>query len=561
MIYPPERKEGYAVKRIPFSLLFSLLIVFSMILSACQAGQGITLIEQAEEFIPESITAESCDYGGLLRSVEAIDRYTVRFSLCESDPLFSARLSYPAFSILDEDYLNQYGGDGFQMSNHVNGTGPYIVDEFGEGDSMRLVVNPLYWSTPPKVDTLILSWESNPFHRFTALNFYLADLIDNPSPVNYTQIENAAELQLSTREQTTTYYLGFNHNIAPYDNQEVRAALSQGVDRQDIVDNYFPAGATLADQFIPTTFPIGNSVNLSWYQFDSMYDRSILDAAGFDFSQELVLYYEDVSNTTISNPEDIISALRIDFSLMGVDLRGEALSSSVFHSRLMAGELGFFLASTSAGFPDAASMFTVFTGTSRQFGDIIPELQSAIYGGQETNVEASRQVQYHAANQLIYERALLIPLAYTSTAMAYRQSVDNVVAGPYNDNIPEMGNLADVLTIEQTYAPVSLSPNDEIDTDTMRVIRLLYDTLTRVDYGGSEILPSLADYWVVNSDYTEWTFDLHYEVQYSDGATLDANDVVATFAALWDAANPNHVGRTGQFEAFQWYFGNFLNRP
>jgi ABC-type transport system substrate-binding protein len=145
--------------------------------------------------------------------------------------------------------------------------------------------------------------------------------------------------------------------------------------------------------------------------------------------------------------------------------------------------------------------------------------------------------------------------------MAYRQSVDNVVAGPYGDNIPEMGNLADVLTIEQTYAPVSLSPNDEIDTDTMRVIRLLYDTLTRVDYGSSEIMPSLADYWDVNSDYTEWTFNLHYDVQYSDGATLDANDVVATFAALWDAANPNHVGRTGQFEAFQWYFGNFLNRP
>lgn len=549
------------MKRIPFSLVFSLLIVFSFVLSACQAGQGVTLIEQAEDFSPESISTDNCDYGGLLRSVEAIDRYTVRFTLCESDPLFTARLSYPAFSIMDEDYLNQYGGDGFQMSSNVNGTGPYIVDEYGQGDSMTLVTNPLYWGTPPKVDSMILSWDSNPFHRFTALNFYLADVIDNPSSVNYTQIENAPELQLTTREQTTTYYLGFNHNIAPYDNQGVRLALAQGIDRQDIVQNYFPVDSTLADQFIPSNFPIGNSVNLSWYQFDSMYARSILDSAGFDYSQELVLYYEDVSTTTISNPEDIVSALRIDFSLMGVDLRGEALPSAEFNNRLAAGELGFFLTSTTAGFPDAASIFSVFTGRSRQFGDIIPELQAAIYGGQETSVVASRQVQYHAANQLIFERALLIPLAYTSTSMAYRQSVDNVVAGPYNDNFPEMGNLADVLTIEQTNAPASLWPDDEHDVDTMRVARLLYDTLTRVDYGGSEIMPSLADYWEVNDDYTVWTFDLHYGVTFTSGATLDANDVVATFAALWDEANGNHVGRTGQFEAFQLYFGNFLNRP
>ncbi|HWQ46380.1 MAG TPA: ABC transporter substrate-binding protein [Longilinea sp.] len=549
------------MKRIPFSTLLSLLVALSFVLTACEAGEGITLIEQAEDFVPESISAENCDYGGLLRSVEAIDQYTVRFTLCEPDPLFSARLSYPAFSILDEDYLNQYGGDSFQMTNDVNGTGPYIVDQYEPGDSLRMSSNPSYWGTPPKVDSIILSWESNPFHRFTALNFYLADLIDNPSPINFNQIENAPELQLSIRNQTTSYYLGFNHNIAPFDNQEVRMALAQGVDRQDIVATYFPAGSTVADQFIPSSFPIGNSVNLSWYEYDSMYARSILDAAGFDFSQELVLYYEDVSTTIISNPEDIVSALRIDFSLMGVDLRGEALPSAQFNARLAAGELGFFLTSTTAGFPDAASLFSVFTGSNHQFGDIVPELQAAIYGGQETNVEASRQVQYHAANQLIYERALLIPLAYTSTALANRQSVDNVVAGPYNDNIPEMGNLADVLTIEQTNEPVSLWPGDEIDVDTMRVARLLYDTLTRVEYGGTSILPSLSDYWVVNSDYTEWTFDLHYDVLYSNGASFDANDVVATFSALWDAANPNHVGRTGQFEAFQLYMGNFLNAP
>jgi hypothetical protein len=40
---------------------------------------------------------------------------------------------------------------------------------------------------------------------------------------------------------------------------------------------------------------------------------------------------------------------------------------------------------------------------------------------------------------------------------------------------------------------------------------------------------------------------------------LDANDVVATYASIWDAKNPAHKGRTTTFEYFTTFFGAFLN--
>ncbi len=43
--------------------------------------------------------------------------------------------------------------------------------------------------------------------------------------------------------------------------------------------------------------------------------------------------------------------------------------------------------------------------------------------------------------------------------------------------------------------------------------------------------------------------------------TLDANDVVMSYAVEWDAANPLHVGRTGNFNYFSALFGAFLNAP
>ena len=63
------------------------------------------------------------------------------------------------------------------------------------------------------------------------------------------------------------------------------------------------------------------------------------------------------------------------------------------------------------------------------------------------------------------------------------------------------------------------------------------------------------------TDVTEYTFHLRKDVKFSDGAALDANDVVASFVSQWDAKDPNHKGRTGTFEYFGAFFGTILNAP
>ena len=45
-----------------------------------------------------------------------------------------------------------------------------------------------------------------------------------------------------------------------------------------------------------------------------------------------------------------------------------------------------------------------------------------------------------------------------------------------------------------------------------------------------------------------WTCALRDGVTFHDGATLDANDVVVSFAAAWDTKHPLHIGRDGLFD-------------
>jgi peptide/nickel transport system substrate-binding protein len=112
----------------------------------------------------------------------------------------------------------------------------------------------------------------------------------------------------------------------------------------------------------------------------------------------------------------------------------------------------------------------------------------------------------------------------------------------------------------QASEPTSLWPADEDSKDTSRVASLLYDTLLTYDFGTSKVMQSLADTYSSNNDLTEWTFKLRYSPKFTNGSSLDANDVVSSFAAMWDASSPNHTGNTGQFAVFKRFFGNFINR-
>ena len=57
-----------------------------------------------------------------------------------------------------------------------------------------------------------------------------------------------------------------------------------------------------------------------------------------------------------------------------------------------------------------------------------------------------------------------------------------------------------------------------------------------------------------------WTCTLQEGVTFHDGATLEAGDVVLSYAVIWDAAHPLHIGRTGDF-AYWGLWGGHLNPP
>jgi ABC-type transport system substrate-binding protein len=115
--------------------------------------------------------------------------------------------------------------------------------------------------------------------------------------------------------------------------------------------------------------------------------------------------------------------------------------------------------------------------------------------------------------------------------------------------------------IMQATRPAGLYCPDETDESTLRICAQVFESLYRHDVPEPALTPSLAERCAADADLITWTCTLRAEVSFHDGSTLDANDVVLSYAVQWDAAHPLHRGRDGSFRAFVDRFGGFLHPP
>jgi len=553
-------------KIVLYRTAFSLVLLLSLVLTACQpelpGGAQSTAPTPivSTEFKPQKVEAESCDYGGELKSIEALDRYTVRFTLCKKDPAFLSKVAFGTFAIQDQEFLDANQGSSVSMTEQTNGTGPFYVKEYRRGEQLVLEANPSFWGVPPKVKTVVFRWSQDPGARQVQLSSRDVDGIDNPSPDDYGTIRNNSGLKLYNRQALNVFYLGMNNNMPPFDNKQVRLAFAQAIDRQRIVENFYPVGSLVAEQFVPPSITPGYTDNLTWYSYDPVAARALLKVANFDFDQEIILSLRDVSRTYLPLPRQVAQEIQAQLAEIGVKIKINVLESSTFLDSVAAGKEGLFMFGWTAAYPDATDFYDFhFTGTSLNFGQPLPGIEMAIGNAGSTTDETVRKNFYSYINKLIKERVPMIPIAHGASSAAFKITIQNVIVGPLNENFEEMSSPNDQIIFIQNAEPISLWPADETDGETLRPALLLYSTLVRFKPGGVEIIPDLAEKWELSEDLLTWTFYLRREVRFTNGATLDANDVVSTFAAQWDAESPNHTGSSGIFEYFLGFFGAFLN--
>ena len=520
-------------------------------------------------FKPMSLVAPNCDYGtadnpAKLKSIEAVDQYTVKFTLCAPDPAFASKVAFSVFSITSKDSLDANAGDSVKMSDKPDGTGPYMLKEWARGDHITFEANPNYTGpNPAKAKTLVFRWSAESTQRLLELQSGTVDGIDNPGPDDIKTIESDSNLKLYPREGFNIFYIGFNNTMKPFDNEKVRQALAMAINKKRIVDNFYPAGSTVAEQFLPTLITPGYTEGQKWYDFDAAAAKKALADAGFPNGFDTTLSYRNVVRAYLPNVKQVAQEIQAQLKQIGVNVTLKEEESATFIDNTTNGKEPFFLLGWNADYPDATNFYDYhFANTNnKEFGALFPDLVTEINAAAQLSDPAQRQQHYDKVNDLLKQHVPMIPVANGGSATAFKAGVEGAHASPLGNEIFSVMTPAsnDQLVWMQNGEPAALWCADEEDGETLRACEQMFDALLSFKVGGLEVEPGLADKWTPNADLTEWTFNLRPGVKFFSGKELDANDVVATYVSQWDASSPNHKGRTGTFAYFGTFYGAMLN--
>jgi peptide/nickel transport system substrate-binding protein len=504
-------------------------------------------------------------YTGNFKKITAVDRYTVEFQLCQPDVAFISKIAFSAFAIQDTETLQKGMADKSILTT-ANGTGPYMLKQWDQGNRMVFEANPNYWGTAALTPNLEFRWSDQAAQRLQDLQAGTVDGIDNPGAEDIAKIQADSTLKFYPREGLNTFYLGFNDTMKPWDDVRVRQAIAMGIDRQRIVDNFYPAGSVVATHFTPCSIPFACTGD-DTYTFDPTAAKQLLADAGYPNGFSTKLQFRAAVRGYLPDPPAIATEIQQQLKAnLNIDATLDLQESGTFLDNNAAGTLdGIFMLGWGADYPDVTNFLDYHfgSGSGAKFGKPWDDIVTALQKGGTASADADREAAYTEANNLIKEHVPAVIMAHGGSGTAYKADVAGAHSSPLSNEIFSVMKAGDrdTLVWMQNAEPLSIYCGDESDGETLRACEQVFESLYGYEIGGTKAVPSLATGCTSNADLTVWTCTLREGVKFHNGADLDANDVLMSFALQWDAASPLHVGRTGAFEYFAGLFGGFLNPP
>lgn len=526
-----------------------------------------------QDFVPQSTVAPDCDYGGNMKAIEAVDQYTVRITLCNPDPAIESKLAHLAMGVYSAEYLEATGGTG-PINTAPIGTGPYKLENWDLGNEIVLTRNDNYWGTAATEPTVIIRWNAEAAARFIELQAGNIDAMDNIGEGDFEVAENDPNVNLIVRPPLTGVYIGISNKFPPFDDVRVRQAIAYAIDRERLIANFFPPGSIVGTGFVPPAV-FGASPSVEPFPYDPDMARQLLEEAaadlGFTLPLETTISYRDVVRPYLPSPGVVAVDIQAQLAAVGINAEVVVKESGAFLDSALAGDEPLHLLGWTADYPDGGNFLDpLFAPGVRQLGNQEPYMEAIV----NPLLAASRELDRDARAQLfdqvttgIRDLAPIVPFGHGVSAVAFNARIVNANTSPLdgNENFAIMEDPEDDNIIwMQGAEPISLYCADTSDGESFRVCHSIQEALLDFavnDAGEIEVVPGLAETWESNEDGTVWTFHLREGVTFSDGSTLDANDVVVSFSAQWDAANPLHTGRIGTFDFWTYFFQDKLNAP
>lgn len=258
---------------------------------------------------PENESEIASNYEDVI-DIKVMDKDKISFKLKNPNVAF---LEYMSIAILPKHLLE---GEDMQQSDYFKfpiGTGPYIMKEWDEGQSITLVKNKDYYKGSPKIDKVVFKITQDDNVQSLQLKSNELDLA-LVTPTLAQQFKK--DKSFTIYKMKTADYRGILYNFnSPFwqENRELIKAMNYAFDRQEMLNTALLGEGEIA--YGPLQKNIFNNEAVEKYEYNPEKAKELIEAAGWTMGKDG--YYEKAGErlsfelTTNENEQERIDLANI----------------------------------------------------------------------------------------------------------------------------------------------------------------------------------------------------------------------------------------------------------
>ena len=364
------------------------------------------------------LRGESDELPGIRTSGDRV----VEIELESPSGLFLNFLAMPNASIIPREEVERAEPS---FSDHPIGTGPFKLEEWKHNNRIILSANRDYFLGSPRLSGI--EYRIIPEMLTAAVEFEQGnlDIMDVPRAEyeKYTT-ELPWKDQILSRVGLNSYYLGFNCQKPPFNNQLLRKAFNYAIDREKIIDILLEGRAIPASGPVPPELLPG--IIAGGYEYNPERAKELLTQAGVKLPLKVIFLFK-ADREVLSVAEVIQDYLK----KVGIELVLVQREWSSFKELVNKGEFDIFYLSWWGDYPDAENFLypTFYSGNigpggnRSRFSD--PEVDRLLDEASEETDQEARLKLLSATEARVVDLAPWVFLWHKKEVMVRRTRVKN----------------------------------------------------------------------------------------------------------------------------------------
>ncbi|VBB08986.1 Hypothetical protein LUCI_4272 [Lucifera butyrica] len=359
--------------------------------------------------------------------VKALDDHTLEVTLEKPTAYFLSLVAFHAFYPVPPKTVAASPDKWSTEAKTLIGNGPFKITNWVHSGQLVFVKNDQYWDAAAvKLQKMEWPISDSQTTRLAMLENNQVDMMVEPPVSEHDRLMQAGLLKVAP--YLGTYYYVFNTQKAPFDNVKVRQAFALAISREELVKNVIKGGKKPAYAWVapglldPDTGKDFREEGGNYAVEDAAQAKKLLADAGYPGGKGLppvtILY-----NTSELNKAVAEAIQEMWKKNLGVAVGITNQETKVFLDSRNQGAFQVARASWIGDYADPMTFLDVFRDPDNDAKYYNPAYNRLVLQAQSTIDQKIRMRDMHAAEKILFDDAVIIPIYYTTQPYVARPYV------------------------------------------------------------------------------------------------------------------------------------------